>query len=252
MLPFPRSGDDAPGSGPVLLECVLLGSKEMWLREMATGQAAYNRPLSRVRIFRVLTEALTGDDGAVDQKMASLAFGDEEAEVVEIPELDKTPPRKRKVKSSVVTELPSSTTEICKRVQVPSLPRPHAKQITVAVALDKQRRLWVHVDSLPWLLQFIKEEKEAGGVEPVESSSVDEWQSSRIYWNFRDASWIARAKTVDGCWLQASRGIKRKHKLEQMSFQEAKAEACAQLEDWVGLVDIGQITGENHAAYKRT
>ena len=248
MFAFTRGGGDAGNSREEVLECVRLGSRESWLCEMATGQAVFHRPLSRMRVFRMLTKALTTDAGPVDKQMASLAFDDDISEEAETPTKSSAPTRDRKKKSPAVAGMESAATEVCKRVSVPSSPRRPGQLVTVAVALDKQRRLWAHVDALPWLLQYIKEEKEAGGVEPVVSSSVEESQASRVYWNFRDANWIARAKAVDGTWLQTSRGIKRKHKMALGDFQEVKAAAYAELVAWVAKVDNGEITKENQEA----
>ena len=107
--------------------------------------------------------------------------------------------------------------------------------------MDSYRRLWLDVDALPWLIEYVKEEKASGGLAPVEDEPLQEPQT-RIYWNFRDNNWIARAQACDGTWLQASRGIKRKAKATQLDFEEAKKAAYGELEDWVGKVKSGEIT----------
>ena len=226
-----------------MLECVRLGNKESWLCEMATGVAVYHRPLNRVRVFSDLMQAMIAD--CEDKKMASLAFDDEDSEAVETPRKAKAPSRERKKKPSVSVKSESAAGEICKRLRMPSSPRPDAQLVTVAVALDKQRRLWAHVDALPWLIEYIREEKELGGVEPVESSSVEESQSPSIYWNFRDSNWNAKAKAPDGTWFQTNRGIKRRQREDKISFQDAKAAAYAELEVWVDRVGTGDIPRED-------
>ena len=59
------------------------------------------------------------------------------------------------------------------------------------------------------------------------------------------ATGVACGKTPDGTWLQASRGIKRRHKEDKITFQDAKADAYAELEVWVAKVGAGEITKED-------
>ena len=55
-------------------ECVLLSNREPWLCEIATGQAAYNRPLKRVRILHALRAlVMLGPQNEAD-KIEGLAF----------------------------------------------------------------------------------------------------------------------------------------------------------------------------------
>ena len=88
---------------------------------------------------------------------------------------------------------------------------------------------------------IMKEEKASGGLDPVEDAPASTVVERRIYWNFRDNNWIARAQAVDGTWLQATRGIKRKQKASQLDFEEAKKAAFGELEDWVAKVARGEI-----------
>ena len=118
-------------------------------------------------------------------------------------------------------------------------------KISVYAALDERRRLWLHVDAVTWLIQYIRDEKESGGLAPVEdvSSAVSETKpSSRIYWNFRDDNWTARAKASDGSWLQISRGVKRRQKQDHLDFQTAKQAVFNSMEAWVAAVDAGDIS----------
>ena len=109
-------------------------------------------------------------------------------------------------------------------VQVPQSWANQSTKISVYASLDTRRRLWLHVDALPWLIQYIRDDKESGGVAPIEDSRgiPGEDETSRMYWNFRDGNWIARAKAVDGSWLQASRGVKRRQKAVCLHFEAAK------------------------------
>ena len=193
-----------------------------WLCEMATGQHVYQRPLARVHMLRELPELIsaacgTGDTEG-DSKMACLRFDEEDSEDMETPKKKPRLKKAPKARASVVAEALK-----CRPTQVPSSPVDRSSKTTVFALLDERGRVWLEVDALPWLVSYIRAEKEAGGVAPLQddaSAVAEANQSSRIYWNFRDDCWIARAQGVDGAWLQTSRGVKRRQKQsEHVNFQ---------------------------------
>ena len=242
----------ASGVTEVKKECVLVSSQAAWLCEMATGQAVYQRPLSRVNILNEIRQRVThnSEEPNADGKMAALAFDDDD-ETLETP-------KKRKRGKQESTETPAvAGAAICKRIQVPQAWRDKSKSAIYA-AIDCKRRLWLDIESLPWLIQYVKEEKESGGVAPVEEKDIrgggeqaDSEASAgaetfRIYWNFRDDGWVARARTVSGSWLQASRGVKRRQKTDGVDFQTAKKIVYEEMEAWVAAVRAGEITATDN------
>ena len=236
---FEFTREETAAGAVELKECVAISHKEAWLCEIATGQPKCQRPLARVRIVRELTQLLGGDAVEVDKKMAALAFdSDDSDDAHETPKKAPAGPRKRNTKNTPAV----AGVATCKAVEVQEQPSPRSKKILVYAALDKSRRLWLDVNALPWLIQYIKEEKASGGLDPVEDAPSSTVVERRIYWNFRDNNWIARAQAVDGTWLQATRGIKRKQKASELDFEEAKQAAFGELEDWVAKVAAGEIT----------
>ena len=233
---FTRGGGGRGVDDADLRECVRVGHRESWLCELTTGLAVYHRPLARVRILKELCQLVAGGSEATDKKMASLAFDDGDSDEVETPTKAPRPSRERKKKTTAV-----AVPELCKIVEVREQPKPGSSTTSVFAALDKQRRLWLHVDSLSWLVEYIRQEKELGGVDPV-AEDTDEPQVPRIYWNFRDSNWIARAQAIDGTWLQTSRGVKRKQRAEQLDFVETKKAVYSELEEWMARVAAGEIT----------
>ena len=235
---FTRGCGETAAGGVEVKECVRVGHKEAWLCEIATGQPVYHRPLARVRILRELTQLVASDAEQADKQMAALAFDSGESEDnAETPKKEAAQPRKRnKNNTPAVAGLAT-----CKVVQVPEQPSARSKKIWVKAALDVHRRLWLDVDALPWLLHYVKAEKATGGIEPIVDEPPDQ-PASRIYWNFRDNNWIARAQAVDGSWLQTSRGVKRKQKSSHLDFEAAKKAAFDELQNWVAKVDAGEIT----------
>ena len=70
----------------------------------------------------------------------------------------------------------------------------------------------------------------------------EEPETPRIYWDFRDDKWTARVQTKDGRWLQASRGIKRRQKADNLDCQAAKKAAYHDVEELVAAVRAGEVT----------
>ena len=226
-----------------LKECVQISCKEAWLCEMATGQCAYQRPLTRVRILRDLYQLTASGTVASDDKMASLAFDDEGDEESNAP-LQTSHRRRGKKKhdTSLAKEV-----AVCQLVRVPQSASSRDMKIPIYTALDERRRLWIHVHALQWLIQFIRDEKDSGGVAPVEDASAvaEEQDKPRIYWNFRDDNWTARAQAKDGTWLRLSRGVKRRFKDDIHEFQHAKQTVYKELKNWVEAVMTDEVPDVN-------
>ena len=238
---FICDGGEVPQGGVARKECVRISHKEAWLNEIAAGEATYTRPLARVRIVRELTELVAGGNAAgPDAQMAALAFDSEDSDDAETPKKQPAPSKRKRNNNPPAVAGPAT----CKVVEVAEQPTPGSKKIFVHAALDCRRRLWLDTEALPWLIQYVRAEKASGGLQPV----VQEPQlqtGERIYWNFRDNNWIARAQAIDGTWLQSSRGIKRKVKNMVLDFESAKKLAFTELSDWVAKVHRGEITAKN-------
>ena len=141
---------------------------------------------------------------------------------------------------------------IARRLEVATEPTPSSSKMFVNAALDEHRRLWLHVDALNWLLNYIHMEKMNGGVVPLEESPEDSPAVAEerdttggVYWNFRDNNWNARAKDIHGNCLQVARGVKRRQKAESLDFQTAKQVTYEELQQWVSDVKDGKITKDD-------
>ena len=242
---FTRGDGDALEEARVTKECVLISHQEPWLCEMATGSPVFQRPLKRVKVATEIKRLLEDDsvNERPDSKMSGLAFDEDDDDGSHEME---TPKKTRKkvdgVKKGVVA---AARPDVCKSIQMPKAWRSKEK-ITIRAAFDSQKRLWLDLDFLPWLVHYVKDEKASGGVQPVESEegSPKLAGTSRIYWNFRDGGWIARALTPTGVWLRTTRGVARKQKSEGIDFQLAKQLIYEDLEEWVKAVRAGAIVNQ--------
>ena len=228
---FPRDGGEE-------VECILISHGERWLCEITTGKSLCDRPLARVHIIRELCKRLARKVSAApapDQQMAALAFDDDSSEGEETPNTDSPTkggrfPGKRAGASAVAER------RRCHDVRVPQRPsEPHTQQ-SVQAAMDDRGRVWLQVDCLPWLVQYIQAEKESGGVPPVVEPEEAE---PRVQWNFQHSSWQALAVTPDGTKQRRERCVKARQKAGGMNFLEAKGTLYRETLEWLEAVEEG-------------
>ena len=220
-------------------ECVLLTHKEPWLCEIATGQAAYTRPLKRVRILHALRALVVlGPENNAD-KVEALAFDDSGSDDFQSP--IKTP-KKAKPKSTSAS-MPVGT-EACVVVRVPQRWGCEEPTRSVSVAMDARRRLWLHVDALPWLIGYTREEKASGGVAPV--ADMEETRDDEGPVEFTGVSEtmlgrLARKGLMGGGTMRRGESSVAT-KCVHMTFAVAKQAVYDELAAWAASVRAGEVS----------
>ena len=114
-----------------------------------------------------------------------------------------------------------------------AVPLRPAGVVPVIAALDERARLWVHVECLPWLVQYIQAEKQTGGVPPVEEPEENQ---PPVQWNFQHNSWQALATAPDGKKQRRERCVKAQAKSSQYFFAAGQGSS---LPRDVGMVGAG-------------
>ena len=104
----------------------------------------------------------------------------------------------------------------------------------------------MHVQILPWLVQYIQAEKETGGVPPVLEESQEQADGQRIFWHFEHSAWVARVQAPDGRKHRLERCVSRRQKREGLSRAEAKALVYREVEAWAECVEVGPGPGRTH------
>ena len=117
------------------------------------------------------------------------------------------------------------------------LPSVADSTVEVLVALA-EKKLWIALTSVPWLIQYVAEEKASGGVEPIPEPVQDRTHQSGIRWNFRDNTWQARCRRPDGTWATKTRSVqsrttKATDPLFKCDFEVAKKRVYEELEAWM-------------------
>ena len=112
------------------------------------------------------------------------------------------------------------------------------------------------MSSVPWLIKYLAQELEDGGVAVEEEASAAadvEAAQPKIFWAFRDNRWTARVKTPAGEKLENSICINRRmrtpgDRLHSRSRPEAKAAAFEELRCWREAALQGLVAAEDAAA----
>ena len=176
-----------------------IGKQERWLLGMATGKLGgdYKRLMSRCHIFFDLKERLRValrrslvDRPEMDAKMDAMRF-QQDGE-------PRTPASKKRKVGGIDNE-----DSPCKRlrfwndcppcpVRVPQRASSHEERDIVLMV--SKGRLWIDEDNMPWIVLWVKDEIQSGGIDPVEHEEKD---PPKIRWDFSNDCWVAR-RTRDG------------------------------------------------------
>jgi hypothetical protein len=225
------------------VRCTPISSQLQWLCHMTSGKCKGVRPLGRCLAFRMLhrkvLESAGLDDAAVaasDDKMAALAFDDG-------PPMDdatRTPRGRIAIKKNAK---PAVVAPIVAEVAVKDCPSAVAESRRV-IAVVHNRTLYLEVDGLSWLANFLREELPTGGVEPV----PDEGPRSgpNIFWDWRDEVWVRRHFDSNGERRRQSKPVRSRMTkggdLSHLDFDAAKQYVYDEFEQQLASFDTGDTT----------
>ena len=237
--------DDAP------VKFVQVGSGEAWLCEMVAGQVAARRPLSRCKLFCKLRQEL--EDASKDfepvqaapavaggggDKMASLSFDDEGDNSQSSDSLTpvkkyKRSPKKLQSHDVAAVTVSSSASAVAEK-----------RSVLVARALGRESgKLYVQLDALSWVVNYLRDEFLSGGVSPVEVAAGDKGAPARVWWDFRDECWRSRGAGKKFVSHPVLKRMRPGQDLAHLEFEEAKQivynEAIAALDAQSDGEDVG-------------
>ena len=108
------------------------------------------------------------------------------------------------------------------------------------------KALLVGVSSVPWLIGYLVQEMEDGGIAvDTETSVAAESGFGTLYWDFRDDAWVAKVKTAGGCHIKRAAIRSRMRTpgdpLHGMNRADAKAAAHEELCAWREAMLRGEV-----------
>ena len=249
-----------------------VSKSEAWLVEAVSGKHYSQRVLKRSTVFqdlksaalRRLAERQTAPAAAgEDPLMSALRYEDDPEEKVEA-----TPVRKRRRTSGnqeqdgmaspekTLSALATDNIPVTVRMNKTATLSPEKLQ-DVRVVL-RGKALLLGVSSVPWLMGYLVQEMEDGGVAVDVEASVDaEPGAGTIFWDFRDEAWVAKVRTDTGEYITKRAAIKSRMRtpgdsLHGMSRNEAKEAAREELCAWREAAQRGEVDDADASADAET
>jgi hypothetical protein len=164
-----------------------------WLCRMTANKCYSAHPLGRCSVFRMLARKLAaaarGEVESADKsndKLSALSFDD-----------DPQPQSLRKSIHSIRKQSP-------KGAAAPRVADILVKECPSAVAETRRlfvvqhgKDLYLELDGISWLANYIREELPTGGVQPVQDAG-HAVAGPHIHWDWRDEAWVLRPRRSEG------------------------------------------------------
>ncbi|MCP4240756.1 MAG: hypothetical protein GY772_09365 [bacterium] len=117
--------------------------------------------------------------------------------------------------------------------------------------MNSARDLWVHVDFLAWLLEFLRDQTRTAGVATVAARAGATRPPSApaqgICWDFRDDAWVATGPDVDRKAIYVRKRTRTKgDPLFGMEWEAAKAHAYEELLAWRVAAETSAVAESGH------
>jgi hypothetical protein len=217
-----------------------LNTKTPWLCKTVSKSHVCRAPLRRTTVLqhlisecqRLLCQAAVGIDPMQELQISSLAHEEERPRVRK---------RKNKTASAEVEQ------ESAMSVKMPVVFIGGAsKEYTIRAILPKNGKegtVWVHVDDIQAVLEYLFKEVEMQGVAPLpEAESHEEIAKVSVWWDSRDLAWCARGTDPSGGCRRLQKSVPRKDSstgdvLTVSQFQAAKKATREEVDMWIGLGD---------------
>jgi hypothetical protein len=225
------------------IQFVSVGTGDDWLCQMASGKGKSTRPLSRCKVLVELRRKAKTDHVAPtviadSDPMRDMLFEDL------APANAKFLTPKKQIKR--VTS--SSGSEVVVVLMKASPGASADAEDTQVMVILQATKMLMEVNALPWLLNYLMDELETSGVDPV--LETPKKHEPNIWWDFRDECWAGRFKTPNGGQTRKTASVRWRmsdgRDLCDMSFEEAKSvvyneivimQAASEIPDALALVE---------------
>ena len=188
-----------------------VSKSEAWLVEAVSGKHFSQRVLKRSTAFQDLKDAALRTlaeqcrapaDAGDDPRMSALRY-QEDSDSEE--HVEATPVRKRRRSSAAHDQVGVASPEKTPMPAVAAAPVVVRMKQTATTSPEqlhdvrvvlRGKALLLGVSSVPWLIGYLMQEMEDGGVAMEAEASADaEPGPGTVYWEFRDESWVAKVRT---------------------------------------------------------
>ena len=149
---------------------VKIDKRQEWLVKAAAGKGARPGALSRTKLFDEMREKLVKEAKCASAAPAVAASAEDPMEALATLEPQEEPPKRRKVyvskrRQNLITEIEMRELEPTKH--------PNSERARAVKLLPRSTNsLWLSTDDVGWLLSWLADELETGGV-PMEAAVAD-------------------------------------------------------------------------------
>ncbi|MCP4242064.1 MAG: hypothetical protein GY772_16025 [bacterium] len=233
---------------------VSVAKRDSWVCEAATGDPASIRPLARTTVLETLRAKLGSDSGAAlsadvdsgaaaEDPMADFAYEDTRGRGdAASPSSSAKKARRRRRTVGVTVERPVKVSMPAKAPEM----HPDDPASVEVLLLNSAKDLWVHVDCLGWLLEFLRDQRNTAGVPPVPpragATRPPSAPAHGICWDFRDDAWVLTGPDVERRVIYVRKRTRTKgDPMFGMEWEAAKAYAYEDLLFWKNYADTSAV-----------
>ena len=207
------------------VQFVAISNSDDWLCHMASGKGKSTRPLARCKVMVELrrkskdpgspTDSSPTDSAIVDPMNDMLFEDSAPAKLVCLT------PNKNKQRRETSSSAPTASSFEVVPVLMKACPGASADvELTQVLILTQGPKMLIDVDALSWLLNYLMDELDSSGVDPV-LESPKKFEAA-LWWDFRDDCWAWRSTTSKRKTASVRRRMVDGRDLEGLSFEEAK------------------------------
>ena len=205
------------------VQFVPVANSEDWVCQMASGKGRCKRPLARCKVMAELRRKVmehVSMDSAIGDPMCDMTFADSARVTLRLLEqvsAYKNKQMRRDTASSEAAVVP---------VLMKACPGASADaERTRVLILMHGHKMFMEVNALPWLLNYLLDEFDSAGAEPVLGSPKKD--DAVIWWDLHHDCWAGRFKTPDGKNVRKTASVRWRMgdggDLGDMSFEDAES-----------------------------
>ena len=200
------------------VQFVPVANSEDWVCQMASGKGAHQRPLARCTVMAELRRKVmehVSMDSAMGDPMCDMAFADAAPVKVRLLEQVSAYGKKQMRRDTASSE--AAVVPVLMKACPGASADAEGKRVLI---LMHGHKMFMEVNALPWLLQYLLDELDCAGAKPV-------LDGPKHWWDLHNDCWAGRFKTHAGTQVRKTASVRRRMwhggDCSDLSFEDAKS-----------------------------